>query len=182
MARGRRKLPDRWLDYHPIKNVLPVLKIVPFKTPLPSQIFYPELLRDHRWTPYDLMDCLRDQGWNLGLIVDFTNKFPAYYDPEEFIRNGVSFVKIACVGHDVPKDEYFQKFCEVMEQFLQHESQNNRVVGVHCTHGINRTGYIVCRYLIEKCGYNPDHAISTFAEIRGYPIERENYIEALHNL
>ena len=34
------------------------------------------------------------------------------------------------------------------------------LIGVHCTHGVNRTGYLVCRYLIERLQWNPDEAIA----------------------
>ena len=31
---------------------------------------------------------------------------------------------------------------------------------MHCTHGVNRTGYMVCRYMISKLGFTPDLAIA----------------------
>ncbi len=34
------------------------------------------------------------------------------------------------------------------------------LVGVHCTHGLNRTGYLVCRYMIDKLDFEPEAAIS----------------------
>ena len=34
------------------------------------------------------------------------------------------------------------------------------LIGVHCTHGVNRTGYLICRYLIERLQWNPDKAIA----------------------
>ena len=33
------------------------------------------------------------------------------------------------------------------------------LIGVHCTHGVNRTGYLICRYLIEKMDWDPQKAI-----------------------
>ena len=33
------------------------------------------------------------------------------------------------------------------------------VIGVHCTHGVNRTGYLVCRYLVQKLKWAPESAI-----------------------
>lgn len=33
------------------------------------------------------------------------------------------------------------------------------IVAVHCTHGVNRTGYLICRYLIDVLGWSPDRAI-----------------------
>ena len=34
------------------------------------------------------------------------------------------------------------------------------MIGVHCTHGVNRTGYMVCCYMISKLGFAPDQAIA----------------------
>lgn len=34
-----------------------------------------------------------------------------------------------------------------------------KLIGVHCTHGLNRTGYFICRYLIQKMGLTPADAI-----------------------
>lgn len=33
------------------------------------------------------------------------------------------------------------------------------LIGVHCTHGLNRTGYMICRYLVEVDGWDVDTAI-----------------------
>ena len=49
-------------------------------------------------------------------------------------------------------------------------------------HGINRTGYLICRYLIEKLGWDPERAIREFRECRGHPIERQNYLQSLRSL
>ena len=36
---------------------------------------------------------------------------------------------------------------------------SDALIGVHCTHGVNRTGYLICRYLIEKLDWDPQKAI-----------------------
>ena len=72
------------------------------------------------------------------------------------------------------------------------------MIGVHCTHGLNRTGYLICRFLIEEQGWTAKRALECifeqfylfiikfffggFAEARGYPIERENYIQTLYQI
>ncbi len=33
------------------------------------------------------------------------------------------------------------------------------LIGVHCTHGINRTGYLICRYMINELSFKPKNAI-----------------------
>ncbi|CAF3836814.1 unnamed protein product [Rotaria sp. Silwood1] len=43
------------------------------------------------------------------------------------------------------------------------ENQGRKIdnlIGIHCTHGINRSGYFIVRYLIEILGQQPDNAIA----------------------
>ena len=40
-----------------------------------------------------------------------------------------------------------------------HTDISDALIGVHCTHGVNRTGYLICRYLIEKMDWDPQKAI-----------------------
>lgn len=35
-----------------------------------------------------------------------------------------------------------------------------KLIGVHCTHGLNRSGFLVCRYMIEEMGKPPLDAIA----------------------
>lgn len=35
----------------------------------------------------------------------------------------------------------------------------DKLIGVHCTHGLNRTGYLICRYLIDVDEMDPEEAI-----------------------
>ncbi|CAH8832545.1 unnamed protein product [Trichobilharzia szidati] len=53
------------------------------------------------------------------------------------------------------------------------------IIAVHCTHGVNRTGYFICRYLIDYMKWDPKDALQEFEYARGHPVERENYIEDL---
>ena len=39
------------------------------------------------------------------------------------------------------------------------QSFPDSLIGVHCTHGLNRTGYMICRYLIQKLKWEPKKAI-----------------------
>lgn len=34
------------------------------------------------------------------------------------------------------------------------------MIGVHSKHGVNRAGYMICRYMIEELGIQPEQAIS----------------------
>lgn len=170
-----KHIPDRWIEYEPINNIIDEIKIVPFKTPLPSFRFQDDILIGHKWTPSDLMHKVPD----LGLVIDLTFKYPCYYEPMEFLENGVDYKKIGCPGHVLPPEETFLNFCDTIDAF--HQEYPDQIVGVHCTHGINRTGYMVCRYMVERRGFSADQALKIFAEMRGYEVERDNYKQKIYS-
>lgn len=176
MARKKnnKRIPDRWMEYHPIKSTIGDTRIVAFKVPLPLNLFQDEFMSKHKWTPIDVMEAVP----NLGLVIDLTFKFPCYYEPLQFLDNGVDYVKIGCAGQVIPQNETFVKFSEAIESF--HKDHPDQIVGIHCTHGVNRTGYMICRYMVEKLGYTAEKALETFATARGYPVERENYKQHIH--
>lgn len=53
------------------------------------------------------------------------------------------------------------------------------IVGVHCTHGFNRTGFFICSYLVEKYDYDIAAAIQVFATARPPGIYKRDYIVEL---
>uniref|UniRef100_A0A8B9QCA0 RNA/RNP complex-1-interacting phosphatase n=1 Tax=Apteryx owenii TaxID=8824 RepID=A0A8B9QCA0_APTOW len=83
------------------------------------------------------------------------------------------------MGHEIPNNQTIYQFKCVVKNFLRDNKDNDKLIGVHCTHGLNRTGYLVCRYLIDVDGMEPNAAIELFNRARGHPIERMNYIEDL---
>ena len=59
---------------------------------------------------------------------------------------------------------------------MEHEEG---LVAVHCSHGLNRTGYLIIRYLVDRKGVEPEEAIRRFNKARGFPLQRAsilNYI------
>ncbi|GFY49017.1 hypothetical protein TNIN_473381 [Trichonephila inaurata madagascariensis] len=82
---GRKKqIPDRWLNYHPMKEwYLDDTCIIPLNV-LYQLIKVSKVKLSMQWH----VGFLPTQ-WisipNLGLVIDITNKQPSYYDPKEFI-------------------------------------------------------------------------------------------------
>uniref|UniRef100_A0A183CDW8 TYR_PHOSPHATASE_2 domain-containing protein n=1 Tax=Globodera pallida TaxID=36090 RepID=A0A183CDW8_GLOPA len=54
------------------------------------------------------------------------------------------------------------------------------LIGVNCSNGVNRSGYLICNYLISRLGWSSHDALNAFENARGYPIERGSYVQALH--
>lgn len=51
----------------------------------------------------------------------------------------------------------------------------DKIIGVHCTHGVNRTGFMICDYLVHELKMPPLEAIKVFEAARNHRIERDNY-------
>eukprot|EP00088_Acartia_fossae_P020965 TRINITY_DN22454_c0_g1_i6.p1 TRINITY_DN22454_c0_g1~~TRINITY_DN22454_c0_g1_i6.p1 ORF type:complete len:449 (-),score=10.33 TRINITY_DN22454_c0_g1_i6:231-1577(-) len=168
---GGNKVPDRWSDYTRIGKVVKGTRFICFKVPLKASILN-KLPEDERnWGLAELL-----QTENLGLVIDLTYT-SRYYSPKNVEDSGIKHAKIMTMGHEIPKRKVVGQFYETVDKFLQEEE--SKLIGVHCTHGLNRTGYLVCRYMIEKLGINPEEAIKDFEEARGHKQERENYLEHL---
>lgn len=181
MGKKFKAIPDRWEAYSKFGSVVRGTCFFPFKVPL-REALTQRLSEDERFTPASLMKQLNQNKKPLGLLIDLTNT-QRYYCPMEFKNQNVRYVKIFCPGHGaVPRLKMVKRFYKAVDGFLNSDSEKEELIGVHCTHGINRTGYLICRYMIEKMDFPAAEALKAFEEARGYPIERREYIKDLHNL
>lgn len=110
-------------------------------------------------------------------------------------------MKLQC-GHGGthPSVRKTREFVELVDRFFQ--DNQSGIVGVHCTHGCNRTGFLICSYLgefskklfrpdnfnllshcytVEKLGYSVDTAVQIFAINRPPGIYKPEYVEELFN-
>ena len=53
------------------------------------------------------------------------------------------------------------------------------LVVVHCTHGMNRTGFLICSWLVERAHMSVADAIALFATVREPGIFERSYIQEL---
>uniref|UniRef100_A0ABK0LAR9 Dual specificity phosphatase 11 n=1 Tax=Rattus norvegicus TaxID=10116 RepID=A0ABK0LAR9_RAT len=165
-----------WKDYLPVGQRMPGTRFIAFKVPLQKK-FEAKLMPEECFSPLDLFNKIQEQNEELGLIIDLTYT-QRYYKVEDLPKT-ISYIKILTVGHQVPDSGTIFQFKSAVKEFLKRNKNNDKLIGVHCTHGLNRTGYLICRYLIDVEGMRPDDAIELFNRCRGHCIERQNYIENL---
>ena len=109
----------------------------------------------------------------MGLWIDLTNT-SRYYNKETVEENGTKYLKIACKGHgECPSEEVVEKFCHTVDRFIQKNPLE--IIGVHCTHGFNRTGFLIVSYLVEKLDWDVGAAILQFANARPPGIYKGSY-------
>lgn len=173
------RVPDRWEDYDPMGKPMKGTRFIAFKVPL-DKTFSDKLNQQLWFTPDILAKTIKEQGHQLGLIIDLTNT-SRYYNPWDVQNAGIEYQKIMTEGKLVPSRNIQKRFNAVVNDFLARNTDNGALIGVHCTHGLNRTGYMICRYMIDFLKFTPDEAVEVFNEARGYDIERENYLEDLKN-
>jgi len=123
---------------------------------------------------------IAELGGQLGLVIDLTNT-DRYYDRADVETLDIAYTKLYCPGHEVNgREDIVKQFIKRVDKFLSDNNDNDMWIGVHCTHGINRTGYLISRYLIDRQEWTSHAALEAFEKARGYPIERGNYVQSLH--
>lgn len=116
----------------------------------------------------------------LGLWIDLTNT-NRFYDRKEVEGRDCRFTKLQCRGHgETPSPEQRQSFHEIVDEFLRDHPLD--MVGVHCTHGFNRTGFLIVSYMVERMDCGLEAALLAFANARPPGIYKADYIEELYRL
>ncbi|KAF3593450.1 hypothetical protein DY000_02025852 [Brassica cretica] len=156
-------IPHGWLDCPPFGHEIG--PIIPSKVPL-SESYNDHLPPDKRYTFRQLLT--NNKRNKLGLVIDLTNT-TRYYNPstELLRREGIEYVKIRCSGRDsVPDNVSVNTFVHEVNQFERRNFSKKSVL-VHCTHGHNRTGFMVVHYLMRSSTLmSVTQALKTFYDAR----------------
>lgn len=109
--------------------------------------------------------------------MDLTNT-KRFYDRREIEARGCQYTKLKCRGHgETPSREQTQSFIEIVDAFIQDHPLE--YVGVHCTHGFNRTGFLIVSYMVERMDCAVEGALDAFAHARPPGIYKQDYIVEL---
>ncbi|ELU05833.1 hypothetical protein CAPTEDRAFT_167250 [Capitella teleta] len=171
-------LPPRWLNC-PRKGELIADKFIPFKTPLDSR--YADKIPDANIFDLKMLfGSFKRQKINLGLLIDLTNT-NRFYNKDELAAQDCKYIKIQCRGHgESPSEEQTETFLKVCHAFI---TQNPLAkIGVHCTHGFNRTGFLIVSYLVEKLDWSVEAGVAAYAQARPPGIYKGDYIKTLFRL
>ncbi|XP_022455202.1 LOW QUALITY PROTEIN: RNA/RNP complex-1-interacting phosphatase-like [Delphinapterus leucas] len=140
--KGGKHIPERWKDYLPVGQRMPGTRFIAVKVPLKTS-FEKNLAPEECFSPFDLFNKLQEHNEKLGLIIDLTYT-RRYYKPED-LPETIPYLKICTIGHQVPDDDTSFKFQCAVNGFLKENKDNDRLIGVHCTHCLNSTGYLICK-------------------------------------
>uniref|UniRef100_A0A8C2DQK1 RNA guanylyltransferase and 5'-phosphatase n=1 Tax=Cyprinus carpio TaxID=7962 RepID=A0A8C2DQK1_CYPCA len=167
--------PPRWKNC-PRRGQPVAGKFLPMKTMLGPR-YDDKVPEENRFHPSMLSNYLRSLKVKMGLLLDLTNT-SRFYDRAEIEKEGIKYVKLSCKGHgECPTVETTEMFIRLCEHFI--EKTPTELIGVHCTHGFNRTGFLICAYLVEKMDWSIEAAVAAFAQARPPGIYKADYLKEL---
>ncbi|ODV93480.1 hypothetical protein PACTADRAFT_52057 [Pachysolen tannophilus NRRL Y-2460] len=123
---------------------------------------------------------------NLIAIVDISSDLPSY-NPGNFRR--IKYHKMPTVSKVIPDSTNIRNFINLIQEILKKDNLNadgsikvkdNPLIAVHCHYGFNRTGFLICCYLIEIMGWPVEDAIRGFKESREPGIKHPHFIDGLY--
>uniref|UniRef100_A0A7S1RFX0 Tyrosine specific protein phosphatases domain-containing protein n=1 Tax=Alexandrium catenella TaxID=2925 RepID=A0A7S1RFX0_ALECA len=175
----------QWKDCSSVGSNVPGTPIVPCKTPfegsLANRAYEAGLIADEDWFGKDdLVQACINQGTPIGLVVDLVNT-EKYYSGFSEDTDGIEYQKVRIPGRTVPERAVLEEIFDTIDDFVSRRP--GEYVAVHCTHGINRTGFLVSAYLmtrahLPKCG----GAVAAFEKARGSKMDKQYLLEALMEL
>jgi len=162
-----------------MNEVIEGTRFLPFKTPYHTSV---KSMISGDMESFNGSDLLNKVA-NLGIVFNLVLT-DRYYNIGVYKGKQVEVCRVRLKGGGrVPEDAEITSVFGAMDNYiLRNREDRSKLVGVHCTHGVNRTGYLICRYMITKLGFEPADAIKKFEEGRGHPFDHEEYVEALLKL
>eukprot|EP00198_Chlamydomonas_reinhardtii_P011494 XP_001700831.1 predicted protein [Chlamydomonas reinhardtii] len=122
----------------------------PSQTPLSTEILDSWSLPaqpKHRLTVPQMVADQAAAGRKIGLILDLSNHDCLYTDD---VPPDVQYIHIQLVAKELPPPDFVAEVVAAANAFW--EQHPDLYIAVHCAYGFNRTGFVVCCYLIECCG------------------------------
>jgi len=173
---------QQWCQCSRVGCNVPGTPIVPCKTPfegpLADRAYEAGLMLDEDWFgKEDLLSHCSKQGTPVGFVVDLVNTDKYYAGFSEAV-DGVEYQKVRIAGRTVPEWSLVEEVFDAIDHFVARRP--GEFVAVHCTHGVNRTGFLVCAYLMTRGHLRQrEKAVAAFEKARGSRIDKEYLLEAL---
>ncbi|KAI3383163.1 hypothetical protein SNEBB_002338 [Seison nebaliae] len=166
-------IPDKWMECPAHSTNILCDRFVACKTFLTTSRY--RLTPQFQFEYNDMRKWIEKENQKLIMVIDLTNT-KRYYESNELVRNGIIYKKLNIRGHGcAPTDEEVRQFISFCN-----EAPENGVICVHCTHGFNRTGYLIVSYMVEEMDFSVEAAIIQFSKSRHGGIYKQLYIDQLY--
>jgi len=116
-------------------------------------------------------------------VIDISHGVDAAYDPRSFHGTPVTYHKYPTAAKVPPTEEDVKGFIAIVKECLatsKAEGMDDAEICVHCHYGFNRSGFLLCCWLIEQEGYGVKEALEAFKNARPNGIRHIHFISTLH--
>jgi len=167
-------LPPRW-HYCPKHGEVINDLFLPMKTPLSEG--YDDLLEtEYRFHPDDVFKINFPDGLKPKLWLNLANT-ERFYGRKQVTNYNCEYIHMPLIGHNqAPTKEEVDRFCRIVNGFRGKNEPG--LIVLHCTHGFNRTGFLISAALVELFNWDAESAINEFARARPRGIYKEDYLRA----
>ncbi|RUS30410.1 hypothetical protein BC938DRAFT_479420 [Jimgerdemannia flammicorona] len=114
----------------------------------------------------------------VGYVIDISHDSSPPYRPSDFDRSNVCYVKLGTVSKIPPSRNDVARFIECVKRCWGERPDVQ--IAVHCHYGFNRTGFVICCYLIEEMAVSVPDAIKCFAAARPPGIRHTHFKDELY--
>lgn len=176
----------QWQGCSKVGTPIPGTFVVPVKTPFEGPLQQRALkegliTKEDHFPKIELLRTLAANGTPAGLVIDLVNtdKYYKGYTPDF----KVEYKKVPIPGRSVPSPKDVVKVCDLIDEYVKRRPSKKHHVVVHCTHGMNRTGFFCAAYLLlrteagKKMGAR--EAVDIFEKARGAKMEKDYLIQTL---
>lgn len=110
-------------------------------------------------------------------IVDISADIPPYAPSS---LHHIKYYKCATVSKVAPDQSAVRRFIQLIDDILAATDVPSPLVAVHCHYGFNRTGFLICCYLVERLGWSVREAVEGFRAAKSPGIKHPHFIDALY--
>lgn len=170
---------QKWGDYSAYGETVAPTKFLPMKTPLGSEILLDWNLEEPPRHPLTISQLQEDQakkGRKIGMIIDLSNHETLY--GADLKESDIVYERVPLVAKVFPTQQAVNKVVEKAEAYWGEHP--NHCIAIHCAYGFNRTGFVLCSYLIQVCNFSVQEALDSFAAARPPGVRHEQFIAELH--
>eukprot|EP00892_Ulva_mutabilis_P008658 jgi/Ulvmu1/6164/UM028_0020.1 len=151
---------------------------IPMKSPLTEVLAESYLSGEPCAHPHNIpimLQSAEQQGHTIGLVINLS----VYHDLYAGDLHGhhLQMRHVPLMSKNLPTAEAVQEVIGHAKQFWRDNAGS--CIAIHCAYGYNRTGFIICCYLIEVCGLSVEAALASFAHSRPDGIRHEDFLEGL---
>jgi protein-tyrosine phosphatase len=122
----------------------------------------------------------------VAMVVDISFDVPVY-DKKGLEDGGVEYHKLPTVSKQPPGADEIEQFIALIDSLREspklrsaNEDAPHPTIGVHCHYGFNRTGHLICCYLVERLQWKLQDAVAEFARKKPPGIKHDYFVNELY--